>query len=213
MNAVLGKGEGKRLFLAVPPPPALVRTLDALGDRLESDRWKLRRSEPEDLHLTLHFLGATPSRVIDDLKREIGAVCHARRPFDLAVEGIGCFPDDLEPRVLWAGVRDPAGRLEELFEASRRVLNAYRLFQLREEFTPHLTLARVERLSSDWDPRPLRALAAEEGRLGNFPVEEVRLMESRVSGGSGPRYETLARLGMGGQARVFGAGTPSPDRS
>lgn len=182
-----------RLFLAAPCPPALAQRLAQLQSELAASTWDLALSRPEDLHLTLHFLGPTPERVLDDLKKELGAVCHARRPFDLDCGGLGCFPDGARPRVLWAGLRDPAGRLEELFQASRRVLNAYRLFQLRDGLVPHLTLARVRRLSAAWDPALLRGLAPQWGDLGRYPVESLRLMESAGSQ-DGPRYRSLAEL-------------------
>lgn len=179
--------EGPRLYVAIPLPEALRTRLTELQTALLSPLWDLKLSEAADFHLTLHYLGATPERVIDDLKRELGALAHARRPFDLECRGLGCFPDDSDPRVLWAGVLDPHGRLQELFEASRRVLNAYRLFKLGDSLTPHLTLARVRRLSAAWKPEPWRALAQDTGSLGRLPVEELRLMES-------PQHHCLAAL-------------------
>jgi 2'-5' RNA ligase len=199
VDSLAAPGEKTPLFLAIPPPPRLLARLPALLDELKADTWSLRPVEPEDFHLTLHFLGATPARLVDDLRREIGALCHARRAFDLEAGGLGCFPDDLNPRVVWLGFRDRSGGLEELFRASRRILMAYRLFELPAEMVPHLTLARVEGLSAAWDPRLLRGLAPQWSDLGVFPVEEVRLMRRRPAGAAGPRYETLAGLGMGGQ--------------
>jgi len=185
--------ESPRLFLAVPCPPALAARLERLQAELAADTWDLAFSRPEDFHLTLHFLGATPERILDDLKKELGAVCHARRPFDLACGGLGCFPDEADPRVLWAGVRDPAGRLEELFQASRRVLNGYRLFQLRGELAPHLSLARVRRLSAAWDPALLRGLAPQWSALGPLPVERLCLFQG-VQAPDGPRYRPVAEF-------------------
>lgn len=193
-------GESARLFLAVPPSPRLARELGLVVEALRADAWSLRPVEFPDFHLTLHFLGTTPLRVVDDLKRELGALCHARRPFDLRAGGLGCFPGESQPRVVWLGVQDRAGKLKELFDASRRVLDAYRLFKLDAEYTPHFTLARVDRLSRAWDPRLLRGLAPQWNDLGAFGVEQVLLMRSRPGAGDAPRYETLASLGLGGRA-------------
>lgn len=183
-----------RLFVAAPLPAALRASLLELQARLEAPLWELSLVRPEDFHLTLHFLGSTPKRVLDDLKRELGALCHARRPFDLALRGLGAFPNETEPRVLWTGVEDSHGRLRELFEASRRCLNAYRLFKLREDLTPHITLARVRRLAGAWSPEPLRVLQRETGRLGVLPVERLVLFRSREPGEAGIPYEALAEL-------------------
>lgn len=192
-------GPAQRLFLAVPPPARLLQRLAEVIEELRADAWDLRPVEPDDLHLTLHFLGDTPARVVDDLKREIGALCHSRRSFDLGIGGIGCFPDDRTPHVVWAGVRDYSGRLQDLFQAARRVLNSYRLFDLRRDYAPHLTLARVEKLGVAWDPRLLRGLEPQWHDLGIYGVEEVRLMRSRAGEKDGPRYESLASLALGGR--------------
>ncbi len=172
-----------RLYTAVPCPPALRQRLVTLQSRLDSDTWSLNLADPLDFHLTLHFLGQTPTRVVDDLRRELGAVAHARRPFDLAVKGLGAFPDWEQPRVVWAGVIDPAGKLEELFQASRRVLEAYRLFKLTDHYTAHITLGRVKKISAAWDPRRLQALVEWKEALGTYPVEELRLMRSQPGAG------------------------------
>jgi 2'-5' RNA ligase len=173
--------DSHRLYIAIPCPPTLVTRLAELQSRLEADTWSLRYSDPLDFHLTLHFLGQTPERVIDDLRRELGAVAHARRPFDLSVKGLGAFPHWDAPGILWAGVHDPSGQLSELHQASLRVLNAYRLFKLNESYTPHITLARVKKISAAWDPRRLQALAEWKEALGVYPVEEIRLMKSQIA--------------------------------
>lgn len=188
-----------RLFLSIPCPTSLTSKLLELQASLQASTWDLRLTDPEDLHLTLHFLGATPERVVDDLKRELGAAAHARRPFDLACGGLGCFPDEAEPRVVYAGIQDSARKLQDLFEATRRILNAYRLFKLRDELTPHITLARVSKLSAAWDPAMLRGLAPQWEKLGGYPVERMQLMASHLDREEGKRYEVLAEMGMGGQ--------------
>lgn len=188
-----------RLFLAIPCPPVLAARLTQVQQELLASTWDLRFSAPEDLHLTLHFLGATPPRLVDDLKRELGAIAHARRPFDLVCGGVGCFPDESQPRVVYAAIVDPANKLQDLFEATRRILNAYRLFKLGGELTPHLTLARVSKLSAAWDPALLRGLAPQWEKFGGYPVEHILLMAGLLDREAGKRYEVLADLRLGGE--------------
>ena len=173
--------ESSRLYVAVPCPVGLANRLLELQSHLEADTWSLRLSDPRDFHLTLHFLGQTPNRVIDDLHRELGAVAHALRPFDLEVTGLGAFENWDDPCVIWAGVHDPAGKLAELFQATRRVLDSYRLFKLAERHAPHITLGRVKKISAAWDPRRLQALMEWKETLGVYPVEKICLMRSQVA--------------------------------
>jgi RNA 2',3'-cyclic 3'-phosphodiesterase len=181
-----GENETARLYIALPCPSAATARLSGLQSQLLADTWSLKFSDPQEFHLTLHFLGQTPIRVLDDLRRELGAVAHARRPFDLRVQGLGAFPSWEDPRILWAGIRDPSGKLADLHQASLRVLNAYRLFKLPDAYTPHITLARVKKISAAWDARRLQVLAGWEEP---YPVEELRLMRSRP--GDGFRDEVL----------------------
>lgn len=185
-----------RLLLTVPPPPALAARLQELQAALPGGAWDLALSGPEDLQLTLHVLGPTPLKLVDDLKRDLGALCHARRRFDLDCGGLRCHPDEVAPRVLSIGLRDPAGKLRELFEASRRVLNGYRLFKLGDDLAPHLPLARVTRLGAAWDPAPLRGLARDWQRLGPYPVERLWLVLSDTGRRGGQSYECLVEMAL-----------------
>ncbi len=163
---------------------------------MESQDWDLRWTPPENLHLTLHFLGETPENLLVDLHHDLAALASAQRPFDLKVSGLGVFPSWEDPRVLWVGVEDRAGKLEGLFRASLKVLNAYRLFKLREDFQqPHLTLARVGRLGAAWDPRRALAIAGQGGDLGILRVDEFYLMKSELSP-AGARYEVVEKFSL-----------------
>jgi 2'-5' RNA ligase len=58
-------------------------------------------------------------------------------------------------------------------------LNSYRLFKLEEHYTPHITLARVKKISAAWNTQRLKAIHGWDDALGPYPVEEIRLMRSR----------------------------------
>jgi 2'-5' RNA ligase len=186
-----------RLFLAVPAPHNLQARLTALQSELEGMDWTLRFSPPEKLHLTLHFLGETPENLLEDLHHDLGAFFHSRRPFDLPLGGLGSFPNWEDPRVVWAGLDDQAGRWKDLFEASYRILRGYKIFGLRKEFSPHLTLARVSDLKVNWDPTRIQGLLPQWGRLGSLPVQHLALMRSQPGAG-GSNYETLQEFKLVG---------------
>lgn len=186
-----------RLFLSLPLPPDLQKRLLALQDELASSDWSVKWTPPENLHLTLHFLGETPENLLEDFQHDLSAMSHARRPFDLGVGGLGVFPNWEDPRVIWVGLKDSAGKLEELFEASFKILKGYRTFELRKEFTPHLTIGRVGELSKAWDPRRIQGLMGQWEKLGKLPVEEIFLMRSHLNS-EGLRHEVLQSYRLGG---------------
>lgn len=137
-----------RTFLALPLPPELARKLcaaahAALGPRLE----ELRLVRPDNLHLTLHFLGVTSAEVLARLPAELELALAGRRAPQLAIRGSGGFPAGSRKHVLWAGVAGEPRELEELgrlVSACRAALAAsgHPLPDSSEPFVPHVTLAR-----------------------------------------------------------------------
>jgi len=179
-----------RLFLALAVPSELQKRLQSLQEELASVDWQIRWTPPQKLHLTLHFLGETPENLLQDFHHELGALAHTRRPFDLQLGALGAFPSFEDPRVLWAGLRSSGDHLESLFEASYRILDRYRIFKLRKDFRPHISLGRVSELRQAWDSKRIEKLLPQWERLGFMEVADMRLMRSRLNE-AGADYETI----------------------
>lgn len=170
-----------RLFVALAMPPEVSAELAALQGGLDGARWV----DPDDLHLTLRFVGEVDGGTAEDLAAALQSV---RAPaFDLRLSGFGHFGNDRRLRALWAAV-DPQPLLDHL---QGRVEAAARRAGLEPEtrrFVPHVTLARFQggavtgEALTRWMQRngPFAA--------GPFPVREAVLFESFL-GRDGPRYE------------------------
>src|SRR6185369_6440954 len=111
--------------------------------------------EPENLHVTLLFLGEVDQRQIIDVCRTVQA-CTAKQPaFSLSVETVGCFPNERRPRVVWVGVGEGAQELCTLHDALEGPLLELGCYRREvRKYAPHVTLGRVK---SD---RPTEMLAA-----------------------------------------------------
>jgi 2'-5' RNA ligase len=136
-----------RLFIAVDLPAELRPAVARLCQGIGGARW----TRPEQLHITLRFLGDTPEEQLDDLRARLRQV---RVPqFELAMRGTGVFPPAgtrKPPRVLWLGF-DPAEPVQALKRAVDGVLGPDPETAKRG-FSPHLTLARFPtRPSRDLD--------------------------------------------------------------
>jgi 2'-5' RNA ligase len=148
--------------------------------------------EPENLHITLLFLGEVDDREVPAVCRAVSTQLKEQPAFSLSVEGVGCFPNPRRPRILWIGVGDGTQELckiHDLLEPPLLDLGCYR----REErkYTPHLTLGRVK--SERPADRLSEALAKQaDWHGGQTVVKEIQVMSSTL-GPHGPVYAVLSR--------------------
>ena len=124
-----------RLFVAIDPGPTATAALAALQQGLAGANW----TPPEQFHLTLFFIGEV-DRETGERARAILREARAE-PFDLELQGLGCFPPRRAPRVLWAGTA-ASPPLLSLQGRIERLLRRCGLAPERRRFSPHITLAR-----------------------------------------------------------------------
>ena len=102
----------------------------------------VRWTKPEQIHLTLKFLGDIAADSLEDLKVAIQRACEGITPFSLRAESLGIFPDSQRPRVIWTDVNGDVDILRRLQEQIERETGSWWEAEQRT-FQPHLTLARV----------------------------------------------------------------------
>ena len=147
----------------------------------------LKWVRPEHMHLTLAFLGEINedrSRTLVDAMREPIACA----PVAIAFGGIGMFPPNGPPRVLWVGVSSGE---PEVIDIQRVVAERVKAFGAELEarpFHPHLTLARW-RSSRQSDRRRLTGVDRRE-TVARINATAVALVQSRLSS-NGPTYTAL----------------------
>lgn len=193
-----------RLFLAVPMPPEVHERIRALIERLQPNDWPMRWIDPDNAHMTLHFLGDTPPEQAAILQMALPAIVASHERFDLRTAGLGVFPKLKRPRVLWLGLYGPTHRLESLFNELGDVLDDLQFPIEEKPFSPHITLGRVrttqnvsirnlsEELRTAIDETAAEGLADPKQSLP-VPVEEVLLIRSHLDK-DGPRYEVIERF-------------------
>jgi 2'-5' RNA ligase len=182
-----------RLFVAADVPDAAREAIAAEQKRLASviggSAGSLRWMRPDHSHLTLVFLGDVGDAHVQAVAEAIGRGVDAPA-FDIVFEGVGAFPPQGAPRVLWIGVGDGATPLIALQREFANRMSALGLPLEDRGFHPHLTLARWR------DSRPgdrARALAhARQGAMARARIAGSTLYQSRLSS-SGPSYTVLAR--------------------
>ena len=183
-----------RCFVAVVPPPEATEHLDEFLDVRRAAapfRWTL----PEQVHVTLAFLGQVSDHHLDELAERLTRAAARRRRFETRITGGGAFPHVAGARVLWAGLElDEATRLElrRLAEGSRAAATRTGIEVDGQRFRPHLTVARMGRPVgvTSW----VGVLESYAGPA--WPVETITLLQSHLGQGPGgrPRYDVLGEF-------------------
>jgi 2'-5' RNA ligase len=100
---------------------------------------------PETLHLTLKFLGDTPEESVPEITAAAGGALRSAKPGQLSLRGLGVFPNERRPSVLWAGIEDGADWLKGLAAKLECALASIGIPPEERPFRPHLTLGRIRR--------------------------------------------------------------------
>ena len=185
-----------RVFLAIELSDAVRDELTRAQRPLKALPVRVSWVRPENLHLTVLFLGeivpsrvATVATILDD-------ACAAHPPFSFEVTGLGTFGSPRRPRVIWAGVPDPPDALRGLQQALRTDLRVAGIDVEIRAFRPHLTLGRVR--GPQGEPQLTSAVAsANNTRFGEVSVQRVQVMQSQLDA-SGARYAILRESGLKG---------------
>lgn len=178
-----------RAFIAIFPPPeiraaAVARAREAvrhLGNRV---RW----AKPENVHLTLKFLGDVREEALDDLCAALGETCARHAPLDVGLAGLGAFPSARRARILWVSAEASSDRLRALAVDLDAALAPLGFEREERAFVPHMTLGRVRGRPASFDLPP------DAQRLG-FRVRRVELVESTLTP-EGAVYRTVRAFAL-----------------
>jgi 2'-5' RNA ligase len=189
-----------RSFIAIELPGELVsRFAEVLREfrRTEADVKWIR---PEAIHLTLKFLGSIRPEAVEKISRALAPVVASREPFEVGVQGVGCFPSLRNPRVVWVGVDRGKDCLVSLQQEVEEKMAGLSFPAEDRPFTPHLTLGRVR--SSRGKADLSRAVESRKGlEWGKFQAREVILFRSELKP-SGAVYSKLKEFPLGKQEGI-----------
>ncbi len=176
-----------RLFVALEIPAEVRQALSGAMARLQDTARGARWVRAEGIHITLKFIGEMADEragAIGDSLRDV----RVDAPVDARIHGLGFFPNERHPRVLWAGV-SASPNLVELAEAVAARLEKLGIAGEGREFKPHLTLARFK--NEDGLPRLREELGKlEPFEFGALSSNEFHLFRSELLP-RGARYTRL----------------------
>ncbi|MGD9117173.1 MAG: RNA 2',3'-cyclic phosphodiesterase [Dehalococcoidia bacterium] len=189
--------EEVRCFIAIELPDKIKGGLRALQAQLKAAspapaKWV----EPENIHLTLKFLGNVAAGRIDEIAKAMTEAVKGTAPFSLEVKELGVFPNPRRVQIVWVGVSgevERLGRLQQLIESGLAKLG---FAPEKRRFAPHLTLARLRDRATPQERERLGQLVAETEFVGgSFSVDSVKLMKSQLTR-EGPIYSQLGSAAL-----------------
>lgn len=185
-----------RSFIAIELGPEIKAELEALIRKLRDSDTDVKWVKPENMHLTLKFLGNIPPDTIEDVKKILDKAGMGSSHFKMGLSGVGAFPGLSYPRVIWVGIGEGGDEAKKIHSLLEEGLEGLKFEREQRPFFPHLTIGRVK------STKKKEALASAIEGLKFRPgisqkVEGLTLFQSTLTP-KGPIYTPLheARLSV-----------------
>ncbi len=147
--------------------------------------------EPENIHITLKFLGDTEETLIDDIVHCMKESVISTKPFSITLQGTGVFPNKNYMKVIWLGIQDN-GQIAPIAQVLENGLASLGFKKETRGFSPHLTVGRVRTAKN----KEKLLTTLELHREDEFTTQEVHtiLLKKSELTPSGPIYTTLREV-------------------
>ena len=173
-----------RSFIAIELPDEVKETIALIIKRLRPAQHRyVKWVAPEGIHMTIKFLGNISSDQIPQITGIMKTAAAKAPPLDLKLGGLGMFPNDQRPRVIWVALE---GNTEPLAAMQREIEKALVPLGFAPEnraFTPHLTLGRVRDNTSPQERKEI-AIVVKEKKIdynASFTLRELSHMKSTLT--------------------------------
>ena len=174
-----------RTFIAVEIPNEIQERIGAYISEISNIMDEVKWVAPHNLHFTIKFLGEISNSDFMNVKECVEEVASEIRSFTMGISGIGFFPSQQQPKVIWLGADGGENSLLDLYQDMERRLEEIGFDREAKTFSPHLTIGRVKKfkrmevpvLFKDFDP-------------ATFEVGSIAIIKSTLAP-DGPIYEKI----------------------
>ncbi len=175
-----------RLFIGLELPVSIQNRLEPLCSGLKDVRWVA----PENMHITLSFIGDIAEGAAEDLHEKLCGLSF--EPFELSLAETGCFESRGRARAVWADVKGDVEALHRLHHKIQLAVETAGLTPERRKYKPHVTLGWLKGTPLE----KLQAFMSAHNTLKTsaFRVSHFSLFQSHLSR-HGADYEVLERYG------------------
>lgn len=179
-----------RAFIAIELPKEIKDTLSALQEKLKSSGADVKWVAPENIHLTLKFLGEIDDKQSAGVSRVLEETAENNASFIIRLASLGVFPKINYPRVIWTGIDKGDEESKKIAAELEQKLAAIGIPKEERPFSSHITIGRVRSLQNkDKLIEGLNNLAGYfEKDKPQFPASKITLFKSTLTP-KGPLYE------------------------
>jgi 2'-5' RNA ligase len=165
----------------------VIKHLTEIQKTLVNTGADLKMVQPQNIHVTMRFLGNIPPNMVDSIHEQMEKVSFT--PFEIELRGLGAFPTLRYARVVWVGIKKGAEKLTDIFNQLEPRLHGLGFKPDPKGFSPHLTIARVK---SGRNKTELICTIQEfeDYQFGVIKGSSLRLKKSVLTP-KGPIYSTL----------------------
>lgn len=185
-----------RTFIAVELDEEIRKGLSGLITRLKTTEADVKWVTPENIHVTLKFLGYIDDTQVVSVSKLICNATASINSFAIDIKQLGAFPNTKRPRVIFVVAHEKGDNLATIYSRLNESLTELGIEREGREFTPHLTIGRVKSVKN------LKALidvmdTLKESSFGQQMVRSIVLMQSDLKP-AGPIYKKLEEFKLGG---------------
>jgi len=191
-----------RAFIAIELPKDIKAGLSKIQEELKAESLKIEPPsiswvKPQNLHLTLKFLGDIPAEQLKEIKQIISETTKTISGFRLRLEAAGFFPNLQTARIIWVGANQPPPELKQLAQQLEARLVKSGMPQEERDFRPHITIGRIKNRLNSFDLEKILDKLEKNitGSNWEFNCGEITLFESTLGPG-GPAYTVLDQCNL-----------------
>lgn len=185
-----------RTFIAIELPQEIKSALSRLQEELKACGADVKWVEPENIHLTLKFLGEVDDKKLEKIVGAMDEAAAENTGFQAGISSLGGFPKIDYLRVIWVGIDKGAKETEQIAKGLEEKIAKIGIPKEARPFSSHITIGRTRSpVNRDKLIQSLKDKADLEDEKMDFPVTKIALFKSTLTP-KGPLYETLKEISL-----------------
>jgi 2'-5' RNA ligase len=183
-----------RTFIAIELPERIKKKIEELQAPLKKTNAFVSWVKPENIHVTLKFLGEVPENKINEVFSATDKALEGAKKFTMSLKGMGAFPDFRRPRVIWIGAGSGVNELSHLANRIEEEMEKIDFPKEERKFSAHFTVGRVK--SPKNIEKLMELVKASDFQTDDIEVSEMVVMKSQLHP-AGAIYTPLKKIPLG----------------